>query len=70
MAFVKTLILWAEMIGWCLGEGAAPSLVLNMQASTPAMGQPRHVVMSAKVEIDVDDAAVDCLSEGLAELGW
>lgn len=70
LQFVKTLILWAEMVGSCLGEASAPEMSLGMQASSPSPGQPRHIVMTAQVEADVDGATVDCLSEGLAELGW
>lgn len=70
IAFVKTLILWAEMVGGCIGETATTEIAFTMEASAPEPSTQRRVVMTASVETLVDDDTVDCLSVGLAEMGW
>lgn len=71
MTLLKTLILWADMIVGCVSANESViDLELNIYASAPDVVGDRDVTLSADLKLHVDSGTLDCLSSGLADLGW
>lgn len=65
LAIVKTLIVWAEMVGGCIGDAPA-SLKLNSETSVNGA-----LVVTAAVIVETpSNDLVTCISDGLTEIGW